>query len=46
MNEIEGMNDFYNLGCPFIHYYMIDYPSHAIILQIRTFNLPKIHKIA
>ena len=22
---------------------MMDYPSYAIILQIHTFNLPKIH---
>ena len=27
---------------PFIHQFMIDHPSYAIILQIHTFNLPKI----
>ena len=27
---------------PFIHQFMMDHPSYAIILQIHTFNLPKI----
>ena len=29
---------------PFIHQLMMDHPSYAIILQIHTFNLPKIHE--
>ena len=29
---------------PFIHQFMMDHHSYAIILQIHTFNLPKIHK--
>ena len=29
---------------PFIHQFMMDHPSYAIILQIHTFNLPKIHE--
>ena len=29
---------------PFIHQCMMDHPSYAIILQIHTFNLPKIHE--
>ena len=28
----------------FIHQFMMDHPSYAIILQIHTFNLPKIHE--
>ena len=29
---------------PFIHQFMMDHPSYAIILQIHTFNLPKTHE--
>ena len=29
---------------PFIHQFMMDHPSYAIILQIHTLNLPKIHE--
>ena len=41
MNGIERMNVFYALGR---NQFMMDHPSYAIIFQIHTFNLPKIHK--
>ena len=45
INNVHALN-FIHSWTPFIHHYMIDHPSHAIILQIHTFNLPKIHEKA
>ena len=31
-------------GAPFIHQFMMDHPSYAVILQIHAFKLRKIHE--